>query len=144
MPDLGRSDEPALRSGLPAVSRTRAAVPRRLARPVGGTGNLASRRIAVQTPRPMPRQSKKFQFPRLRWIGNNTRFMTLPVALGYPHPDSHVLGTNLQRLGADWQAKWAHLAESAERFVDPNRFEGTRCTKRRTGWSWAGTGAIRA
>ena len=69
--------------------------------------------------------SKELQFQRLHLIGNNTRFLILPVAQGCRNLGSSSLGANLQRLSADWQAEWGHPLERAESFVDPSRFEGT-------------------
>ena len=69
--------------------------------------------------------SKEIQFRRLHLIGNNTRFLILPAAQGCPNLGSYVLGANLKRLSADWQAEWGHPLELAESFVDPSRFQGT-------------------
>ena len=69
--------------------------------------------------------SKEIQFQRLHLIGNNTRFLILPAAQGCPNLGSYVLGANLKRLSADWQAEWGHPLELAESFVDPSRFQGT-------------------
>ena len=69
--------------------------------------------------------SKELQFQRLHLIGNHTRFLILPEAQGCRNLGSYVLGANLQRLGADWQAEGDFPLELAESFVDPSRFEGT-------------------
>ena len=65
------------------------------------------------------------QFKRLHLIGNNTRFLVLPRGAGVKNLASRVLGLNLQRLSADWEAAWGHRLELAETFVDPQKNRGT-------------------
>ena len=65
------------------------------------------------------------QFKRLHLIGNNTRFLMLPRGAGVKNLASRVLGLNLQRLSADWEAAWGHRLELAETFVDPQKYRGT-------------------
>ena len=46
---------------------------------------------------------------------------TLPAPVGraeLPVAKAHVLGANLQRLSADWQAEWGPPLELAESFLD--------------------------
>ena len=60
---------------------------------------------------------------RLWLIVNNSRFLILPH-VRVPHLASHILGTILRRLPADWQRKY-HLAPClAETFVERERFGG--------------------
>ena len=67
---------------------------------------------------------RSVQFRRLHLIGNNTRFLILPEALGIANLASRVLGRSVRRLSADWEAAWGHPLELAETFVDPARFHG--------------------
>lgn len=67
---------------------------------------------------------RSVQFRRLHLIGNNTRFLILPAALGISNLGSRVLGCSLRRLSADWSALYGHPLELAETFVDPSRFHG--------------------
>ena len=67
---------------------------------------------------------RSVQFRRLHLIGNNTRFLILPEALGVANLASRVLGRSLRRLSADWHAAYGHRLELAETFVDPSRFHG--------------------
>ena len=67
---------------------------------------------------------RSVQFRRLHLIGNNTRFLILPVAAGTRNLASRVLGCSLRRLSADWEAAHGHPLELAETFVDPSRFHG--------------------
>jgi len=68
---------------------------------------------------------KALQFRRLHLIANNTRFVLLPKGAGVKNLGSRVLGLNLQRLSADWQAEWGHGLELAETFVEPQKYRGT-------------------
>ncbi len=61
---------------------------------------------------------------RLNWTTNNTRFLILPW-VRVPHLASHLLALTLQRLSADWQAKYGHPVHLVETFVDRSRFKGT-------------------
>ena len=67
---------------------------------------------------------RSVQFRRLHLIGNNTRFLILPEALGIENLASRVLGRSLRRVSADWEAAYGHRLELAETFVDPARFHG--------------------
>jgi hypothetical protein len=60
----------------------------------------------------------------LHFIANNTRFLVVPWA-HVPNLASHVLGQIVQRLNADWQAKYGHPLYLLETFVQCDRFTGT-------------------
>jgi hypothetical protein len=64
------------------------------------------------------------QWQRIGFIANNSRFLILP-GLRVPNLASRILGANLARLSADWQAIHGHPLLLAETFVDPERFAGT-------------------
>lgn len=68
--------------------------------------------------------SAPLQWQRIGLIANNCRFLILPgprvTNLG-----SKILGANLVRLSADWQAVHGQPLVLAETFVDPARFVGT-------------------
>ena len=68
---------------------------------------------------------KAVHFQRLHLIANNTRFLLLERGRGVKNLASHVLGLNLRRLSADWQAHWGHPLELAETFVNPQKYRGT-------------------
>jgi len=57
-------------------------------------------------------------------VANNTRFLILPW-VRVLHLASHVLGQVTRRIGADWQAKYAHGLDWLETFVERQRFAGT-------------------
>jgi hypothetical protein len=61
---------------------------------------------------------------RLYTVANNTRFLILPW-VRVLHLASHVLGQVTRRIGADWQAKYAHGLDWLETFVERQRFAGT-------------------
>lgn len=61
---------------------------------------------------------------RLSLIANNSRFLILPHA-HFPNLGSRVLRLTLDRLGADWQARYGHPVLVVETFVDPAQFDGT-------------------
>jgi len=61
---------------------------------------------------------------RLSLITNNSRFLLLPGA-SVPNLGSKVLRLTLDRLGADWQARYGHPVLAVETFVDPAQFCGT-------------------
>ena len=77
--------------------------------------------------------------PRDAWIGwtdaqrqaarhlvaCNARFALLTPKGDSPNLASHALSLNLQRLSADWQARYGHPLALVETYVDPKRFEGT-------------------
>jgi hypothetical protein len=60
----------------------------------------------------------------LHRITNNTRFL-IPPFVRIPHLASWIFGQVLQRLSADWQAKYGHPIVLAETFVNRERFAGT-------------------
>ncbi len=68
---------------------------------------------------------KALQFRRLHLIANNTRFLLLPLGAGVKNLGSRVLGLNLRRLSADWEAQWGHGLELAETFVASAHYSGT-------------------
>lgn len=72
---------------------------------------------------------------RLSLVVNNSRFLILPHAhilnLG-----SRVLRLTLERLSADWQARYGHPVLVVETFVDPAQFSGTVYTA--NGWQEVG------
>ena len=61
---------------------------------------------------------------RLSSVANNTRFLILPW-VRVPHLASHLLGTILKRISADWQHKYGHPLQLIETFVERDRFRGT-------------------
>ena len=61
---------------------------------------------------------------RLSLLVNNSRFLILPHA-HIPNLGSRVLRLALERLSADWQARYAHPVLAIETFVDPEQFDGT-------------------
>ncbi len=77
----------------------------------------------------------RLQWPRLRLIANNARFLVLPDGR-QPHLASRVLALNCRRLAADWKAAYGHAVVLAETFVERDRFAGT--CYRAAGWSAVG------
>lgn len=78
---------------------------------------------------------------RLHLVVNNARYLILPW-VRQPNLASRVLGANLRRLSADWQAAYGHPVLLAETFVDLSRFQGTCyrasnwvCVGQTKGWS---------
>ena len=61
----------------------------------------------------------------LHLIANNTRFLVLPWVVGVAHLAGHILSRIIQRLSADWQAKYGHRVYLLETFVQADRFTGT-------------------
>jgi hypothetical protein len=61
---------------------------------------------------------------RLSLVANNSRFLILPQA-HVPNLGSRVLRLTLDRLSADWQARYGHPVLVVETFVDPGQFNGT-------------------
>ena len=61
---------------------------------------------------------------RLALLANNARFLILP---GYSVPNlaTRVLRLTLDRLSADWEARYGHPLAALETFVDPAQFQGT-------------------
>lgn len=72
---------------------------------------------------------------RLSLVANNSRFLILPHARR-PNLGSRVLRLALDRLGADWQARYGHPVLVVETFVDPEQFGGTVYTAQ--GWEELG------
>jgi hypothetical protein len=72
---------------------------------------------------------------RLGWVANNSRFLILEDA-HYPNLASRVMGLCLQRLSADWEARWGHGLLVAESFVDGQLFRGT--SYKVSGWTQLG------
>jgi hypothetical protein len=72
---------------------------------------------------------------RLSLVVNNSRFLILPQA-HVPNWGSRVLRLTLDRLSADWQARYGHPVLVVETFVDPEKFNGTVYTAQ--GWQEAG------
>ena len=72
---------------------------------------------------------------RLSLVANNARFLILPDA-HQPNLGSRVLRLTLERLSADWQARYGHPILVVETFVDPEQFQGTVYTAQ--GWDELG------
>lgn len=72
---------------------------------------------------------------RLSLVVNNSRFLILPRA-HCPNMGSRVLRLTLDRLSADWQARYEHPVLVVETFVDPDQFNGTVYTAQ--GWQELG------
>lgn len=72
---------------------------------------------------------------RLSLVVNNSRFLILPQA-PVPNLGSRVLRLTLNRLGADWLARYGHPVLVVETFVDPEQFNGTVYTA--NGWEEVG------
>lgn len=72
----------------------------------------------------------------LSLLTNNTRFLILPW-VAVRHLASHLLSRVLQRLNADWQARYAHPVALVETFVDRSRFRGT--CYRAANWTHVGS-----
>ena len=68
--------------------------------------------------------SATLQWQRLGLLANNSRFLLLP-GVRVNNLASRILGLNLARLSADWQAVHGHRLLLAETFIDPSRFAGT-------------------
>ena len=68
--------------------------------------------------------AKPLQWQRIGLIANNARFLILP-GVRVKNLASRILGQNLARLSADWQAVHGHGLMLAETFIDPARFPGT-------------------
>ena len=69
---------------------------------------------------------------RLGWVANNSRFLILEDA-HFPNLASRAMGLCLQRLSADWEARWGHGLLAAESFVDGQLFRGT--SYKVSGWT---------
>jgi len=72
---------------------------------------------------------------RLSLVVNNSRFLLLPE-VRVPNLGSRVLRLSLDRLSADWQARYGHPVMVVETFVDPEHFYGTVYTAQ--GWQELG------
>lgn len=71
----------------------------------------------------------------LHQVVNNSRFLVLPW-VAVPNLASRILGANLRRLSADWEAVYGHRVLLAETFVDTSRFAGT--CYRASNWRYLG------
>ena len=60
----------------------------------------------------------------VRFIAYNSRYLIMPW-VQVPHLASHLLGTMVRRLSAEWERVYGHPVYFAETFVDPARFRGT-------------------
>lgn len=67
--------------------------------------------------------TKEQQWPRLKFIANNQRFLILPECQ-IQNMASKLLSLNLKRLSQDWVAIHGHPIVIAETFVDHQRFTG--------------------
>ena len=72
---------------------------------------------------------------RLPLLANNCRFLLLPHKT-FPNLGSRSLRLTLDRLSADWQARYDHPVVLVETFVDPEQFCGTVYTA--NGWQELG------
>jgi hypothetical protein len=72
---------------------------------------------------------------RLGWVANNSRFLIVDGA-HYPNLASRTMRLNLERLSADWQARWGHGLLAVESFVDGQLFRGTSYAV--SGWTQLG------
>ncbi len=72
---------------------------------------------------------------RLPLVVNNCRFLLLPHRT-FPNLGSRSLRLTLDRLSADWQARYGHPVVLVETFVDPEQFCGTVYTAQ--GWQELG------
>lgn len=72
---------------------------------------------------------------RLALVANNSRFLILPQA-HLPNLGSRVLRLTLDRISADWLARYHHPVLVVETFVDPEQFQGTVYTA--NGWQEVG------
>jgi hypothetical protein len=61
---------------------------------------------------------------RLPLVINNSRFLVLPD-MTFPNLGTRSLRLVLERLSADWQARYGHPVLVVETFVDPEQFCGT-------------------
>ena len=73
---------------------------------------------------------------RLPLVVNHCRFLLLPHKT-FPNLGSRALRLTLDRLSADWQARYGHPVVLVETFVDPEQFCGTVYTA--SGWEELGT-----
>jgi hypothetical protein len=68
-------------------------------------------------------------------LANNSRLLVLPDC-HYPNLISRLMKLMLERLSADWQARWGHPLALVETFVDPRFYQGT--AYKVSGWSHLG------
>jgi hypothetical protein len=68
-------------------------------------------------------------------LANNSRLLVMPGD-HYPNLISRFMKLMLQRLSADWQARWGHAIALVESFVDPDLYQGT--AYKVSGWSHLG------
>jgi hypothetical protein len=68
-------------------------------------------------------------------LANNSRLLVMPE-YDYPNLISRFMKLMLQRLSADWQARWNHPIVLVESFVDPRLYQGT--AYKVSGWSHLG------
>lgn len=68
-------------------------------------------------------------------LANNSRLLVLPDC-HYPNLISRFMRLMLERLSADWQARWGHPLALVETFVDPRYYQGT--AYKVSGWSHLG------
>jgi hypothetical protein len=68
-------------------------------------------------------------------LANNSRLLVLPDC-HYPNLISRFMKLMLERLSADWQARWGHPIALVETFVDPRFYQGT--AYKVSGWSHLG------
>jgi hypothetical protein len=71
-------------------------------------------------------------------LANNSRLLVLPDC-HYPNLVSRFMKLMLERLSADWQARWGHPIALVETFVDPRYYQGT--AYKVSGWSHLGKSA---
>ena len=71
----------------------------------------------------------------LHQVVNNVRYLIVPW-IRLPNLASRILGANLRRLSADWEAVYGHHLLLAETFVDGARFTGT--CYRASNWRYLG------
>jgi len=76
---------------------------------------------------------------RLHLVANNARFCRLGPVGQYPNLASRAMALNLQRLSADWRARYGHPIVLVESFVDLEWFRGT--AYKASGWKAVGTTA---
>ena len=65
----------------------------------------------------------RWQYGRLNWIANNSRFLILP-GWNRPNIGSRVLSLTEGRVVADWKTRFGHRLLLLETFVDAERFHG--------------------
>jgi hypothetical protein len=71
----------------------------------------------------------------IRFVAYQSRFLILPW-VRVPHLASHLLGSMLRRLSADWESVYAHPIYFTETFVDPALYRGT--CYRAANWTYLG------